>query len=208
MKNKSPNTRQKSEPKSLIASRIKPRRYQLRALGFCMEASAHQLNEEEVKEVEAWCETSGCATDEISGNLEEVLEDYDCYSTNLWQSNLLPILDSVRLVVVDNDEVEIFTIDKPYKVEENSNQEGSHRVDRNNEDILIYIEESKGLAGTWVLDSTTTPLAEDFTILTNTLVIDGDQTRLISGIKYQKNKLEQDFEAEDIRGKAAYSMLL
>lgn len=184
------------------------KKYQLRALGYCVEVTAHKLNEKESKEAQDWCESEGCSPDEIMGSLEDALDGYDCYNTNLWQSGMVPVLGSVRLVLIDFNENEIFTIKDPLQMKRNITSGTNRRVDRANEDTLVYFEESKGLVAPWVITSNLIPSPSDFSLSTDKLVIDYDETEFITGIQFKGEELERDDEEEDVRGKAAYSMLL
>lgn len=190
------------------AGRKTKKKYQLRALGYCVETTAHRLSAGEVEKVREWCETEGCSTDEIMGNLEETLEGYNCYSTNLWQSGIVPIVDSVRLVLLDDKENEILTIAKPRARVGRTANKHALRVDRKDGNVLVYFEEYKGLVATWTLESDTIPSAKDFAVDTDRIVVDGDATEFIDGVRFRGEEIERDYDEEDIRGKAAYSLLL
>lgn len=193
---------------STPSSKGKVKKYQLRALGYCVEVTAHKLSKKESKEAQDWCESEGCPPDEIMGSLEVALGGYDCYSTNLWQSGMVPVLGSVRLVLTDSNENEIFTIKEPLQMKRTVTPGTNRRVDRANEDTLVYFEESKGLVASWVIMSNLTPSASDFSLSTDKLVIDYDETEFITGVHFKGEELERDDDEEDVRGKAAYSMLL
>lgn len=202
-----------SQPKKKTAEQPrvdnnKLKKYNLRALGYCVEATAHKLSAEEAAAVEEWCESEGCATDEISGSGEEFLPDYDCYSTNLWQSGIVPVVSSVRLMLLDCEDNEILSIDKPWTFGTEGGGGDALRVDRGEGNVLVYFEESKGLVAAWGLEATEVPSAADFTVETNKIVVDGDETEFISEIRFLGKKLERDYDQEDITGKAAYSFLL
>lgn len=188
--------------------KAKPKKYQIRALGYCVEATAHGLSKDEVTLVERWCEAEGCTPDEITGNLEEALDGYNCYSTNLWQSGIVPIVDSVRLVLLDDEENEILTIAKPRSLVGGAATEHTLKTDRKDGNVLVYFEEYKGLVATWTLQSDSIPTAKDFSVDTDKIVVDGDETEFIDGVRFRGEELERDYDEEDIRGKAAYSVLL
>jgi hypothetical protein len=183
--------------------------YHVRALGYCVETTAHRLSKDDVKKVEQWCEREGCSTDEIMGNLEEALDGYNCYSTNLWQSGIVPVLDSVRLVLVDSEENEVLTIKKVGNLRGKTNPNPSLCVGKGQGgDVLVYTEEYKGLVATWILSSNTEPTEADIVVDTDKIMVDGKETEFIDGIRFRGQELERDYDEEDIRGKAAYSVLL
>jgi len=184
------------------------KRYQVRALGYCVEVTAHKLSKKEISQVKEWCEREGHDLSDMSGSLEEALDGYNCYSTNLWQSGIVPILGSVRFVVVDEHEHEILTISKPTIVEAKCPAGDVLSVDKGEGDVLVYFEEYKGLVATWVFSSTSKPKVKDFSISADKITVAGEETKYVDGVYFCGEELERDYDYESIRGKAAYSALL
>lgn len=187
--------------------KAKPKKYKLRALGHCLEATAHRLNKSEVARIEQWCENEGCGSDEILGNLEETLEGYNCYSTNLWQSGIVPVVDSVKLVLLDDAENEIITIAKPRGLIKRTNPARSLTLTHKEGNVLVYFEEYKGLVATWVFETEGVPEVSDLSIDTDKIAIGGNETEFIDAVRFRGEELERDYDEEDVRGKAAYSLL-
>lgn len=192
--------------------------YLLKAVGWCAETTAQELSESEVDLVKAYCDQEDCEPQFISGSLEDILEDYNCYHTNLWQSGAVSIANLTTLVLEEAEtNKEVFRVDK---VLENA-MEGDFPsilslktnefiIEEKQKDILIYCEEYKGTTAVWELKvkDGIIPKPSDFTIELDSIVIEGEETLYIASINYQEIPLNRVHDLEDMEGKAAYSKLL
>jgi hypothetical protein len=182
--------------------------YEIRALGYCVEVTAHRLRRREVEKVVGWCEREGCEVSDISGNLEEALEGYNCYSTNLWQSGIVPLVGGVRFVLIGPEGNEVFSARELSAIKGGVKSDPPFETVKGGGNVLVYFEEYKGLAATWVLPSSTPPDPRDLSVLTNAIVVGGEATEFVAGLYYQNVEMERDYENENFRGKAAYSRLI
>ena len=99
-----------SRDKDKMGKNSVPKKYQLKGLGWCGEVTAHKLTPAQVKVVKTHAKEEGIDLDGL-GNMEDVLEDYNCYDTNLWQSGVLPFLHSSCYALVDSKNKILFSID-------------------------------------------------------------------------------------------------
>jgi hypothetical protein len=188
-----------------------PKKYQLRGLGWCGEITAHKLTPNQIKTIKAHAKKEGIGLDGL-GNMEDILEDYNCYNTNTWQTGVLPFLHSSRYVLVNSDNKVLFSIEtfentnKGPKFQTIEKAEFCAKRDKGN--LLVYCEEHKGTTAIWTVESKKVPVPSDFTFAIGKLEIDGDTTPFVTTIYFKGKELERDYDGEMIVGKAAYSLLI
>jgi hypothetical protein len=188
-----------------------PKKYQLKGLGWCGEITAHKLTPAQVKVVKARAKEESIDLDSL-GNMEDVLENYNCYDTNAWQSGVLPFLHGSRYVLVDSKDKILFSIESfentPLGPKLISGKKPEYCAKRGKGNLLVYCEEHKGTTAVWNLEEETDPQPKDFTFTIGKLEIDGDTTPFVYSVSYKGKELERDYDEEMIVGKAAYSLLI
>jgi hypothetical protein len=204
-------TKKRTTKKPSDKTTKKLKKYQLKGLGWCGEVTAHKLTPAQVKVVKAHAKEEGIDLDGL-GNMEDVLEDYNCYDTNLWQSGVLPFLHSSCYALVDSKNKILFSIEKFENTQDGARFETIDKPEfcakRGKGNTLVYCEEHKGTTAVWNIESDETPQPKDFTFTLGKLEIDGDETPFVSTVYYKGKELERDYDEEMIVGKAAYSNLL
>jgi hypothetical protein len=186
-----------------------PKNYQLRALGWGVEITSHRLSRRESAAAKQWLNSQKLDPKNFSGSLEEILPKYNCYSTNHWQSGIVPLLDLTRLILVDSNEEIVFSLNSPREMAvSDPGYPVLKACPEPKQDMLIYTEESKGLFAVWPVTSPSRPQKKDFTILKSLISIEKEEIWYISGIQFRGKELEADYDYEDIRGKAAYSSII
>ncbi len=192
--------------------RGKLKKFQIRGLGWCGEATAHKLTPAQVKQVKAHASETEESLDGLSGSMEDIVRDYNCYSTNLWQSGTLPFIHATRYALVDSKNKIIYSIEKF----ENSKggpkfeiaEKPEYQAAKNRGDVLVFVEEHKGTTAVWEIESNTVPKQSDFVFRLGKLQLDGDDTLYVDSILYKGVELERNYDEEMVVGKAAYSLLL
>jgi uncharacterized protein (TIGR02145 family) len=172
--------------------------------------TAQRLDPSEVEQILSHCKQENVSPDSL-GNMEDVLEDYDCYSTNMWQSGCVPIADKTSFVVVNEGGEKLFEI--PPELTKNSStkksKETAFSATAKDGNVLVYTEESKGLSAVWDFHSLETPEASDFIFCISTIAVAGETTQFVKEVLFNGESLERNYEeAEDLEGKAAYSRLI
>lgn len=191
--------------------KLKLKKYQLKGLGWCGEVTAHKLTASQVKQVNAYAEKNDEDLNELT-NMEGIVNNYDCYDTNLWQSGILPFLHGTTYAIVDSKNKILSSIEKFENSKDGPTFEiietPEYIAEKKKGNVLVSFEEHKGTTAVWVLESTSIPNPKDFTFKLAKLQINGDDTLFVSSVYYNGAELERDYDQEFIVGKASYSMLL
>lgn len=174
--------------------------------------SAHRLTAPQVKQVKLHASENEEDLDNLSGSMEDIVDGYDCYDTNLWQSGTLPLLHGTCYVLVDDQNEIISRVEKF----ENSNtgpkfetaQKPSYLAKRGKGNVLVFIEEHKGTTAVWEIESGVTPEEKDLTFKLENIRIDDEDTLYVASVLYKGEPLERNYDEEMLNGKAAYSKLL
>jgi hypothetical protein len=187
-----------------IAGASSTKTYQIRALGYCFEMTAHNLNAKQLESLHRFCDQEGISPTGELPCLEGVIEDYDMYNTNMWQTGTVPVVGSSRYGCYDNENKEIFLIEDitPYSLENGQNFE----VFTADGDVLLACEEFKGTTAVWTLVSTKAPQPNLFRFnLGKVLYPDSDIAYFVENLFYEGQELERDYDEEFLVGKASYS---
>jgi hypothetical protein len=186
--------------------------FQLKGLGWCGEITAHKLSAAQIKQVKAHAKDNGEELDGLGGSMEDIVDNYNCYDTNLWQSGVLPFIHSSSYALVDSKNKIIYSIEQfentPNGPKFETIEEPVYLAERKKGNVLVFCEEHKGTTAVWDIESETTPAQKDFTFRLGKLRIDGDDTLFVDGVLYKGKELERNYDEEMIVGKAAYSLLL
>jgi hypothetical protein len=103
-----------TRPSSTAAKKKAPaklKKFQLKGLGWCGEITAHKLTAPQIKQVKAHAKENGEDLDSLGGSMEDIVNNYNCYDTNLWQSGILPFLHGTCYALVDSKNKIIYSID-------------------------------------------------------------------------------------------------
>lgn len=183
--------------------------YQLRALGWGVEITSHNLSSREMGKALKWLAEEKLDPNLFDGSLEGILPKYNCYSTNHWQSGCVPLLNLTRLVLVDSQEKVVFSMNKPWDMQIlDAGYPVLEAPCNPAKNLAVYTEECKGQLAVWPVISTTRPRKKDFTVLKSRISIAGEDIWYISGIRFKNDDLDADYDYEDVRGKAAYTKIL
>ncbi len=200
------------------------KKFQIRGLGWCVEVTAHKLSPSQVECVRTYAKDHGEDIENLGGSLEDILVDYDCYNTNLWQSGILPFLHATRYALVDNKNEIIYSIDDLDRLArltllgtlqpapKSSPRleiigDPAYAVGKGAANVLVYTEEHKGTTSVWEIESETIPTPTDLTFRLHRLCIGDGEIFYVDGIIYKGKELERNFDEEMLVGKAAYSGL-
>lgn len=195
-----PATKKKSGTKV-----VKSKKYELRALGYCCEITAHKLSAAEMKVVKEFCEGEDIEKDGDMPNMEDVLSSYDMYNTNMWQTSVVPSIGACVFGLYDSNNKEIFLCEDIERYQDLGTENFSTGHKGN---VLVAFEEFKGVSSVWVLDSPEVPKPEDFKFLVGDVSLGKDDNYFfVQGVLFKGQELDKDYDAEYVVGKAFYSRL-
>lgn len=187
--------------------------YTLKISGWELNASAHSLTHDEVDHVYDYQEEMGIDDlSEIGTGLEDIIDGYDPFDTNMWViSKPMDISDKTWFTVDDEDGNNIldFAINKIDEVNEDiildydypKPLQGYPEEDHN-ENILLYLEENKGLVCNFNFKSNTIPTIDDFTYESSCIETPDGDWDFVNKVFYKGKELDMEYDEQWVRGKA------
>jgi hypothetical protein len=184
----------------------KIKRYELRAIGYCLEASAHKLSAAQLKELAKYCRQSGMELGGDLGDLEDHISSYSRYETNMWSTTIYPLVGSSNFVLFDSKNKQVFEIDDISTVRERGREDYVCRDGKG--DVLVACHELKGTSAVWIIESSEVPSLRDFTFRVGRIVIGDEENEIVEGVDFKGEELDKDYDAESVDSKALSSHLL
>lgn len=185
-------------------------KYQLKVVGWELNASAHSLTNEQVEDIRNYQDENGYDDlNEMAFELETVVDGYEPFSTNMWVLDKAMDNDALLFVVTDEDDTEVcrFELNEMtdhYEIEDNyeSTDYQGYPVEGEEENILLFLEEGKGLVYGFNFESDETPKPEDFSYIPGTIGTPEQDWDIIDKIFFKGNELEIDYDFQSTVGKA------
>ena len=186
------------------------KKYQLKVYGWELNASAHSLTNQEVQVVKEYQEDNRYDDlSEVAWELESIIEGYEPFSTNMWVITKPFYSDKLTFTITDEngEEVTEFSlnditnhseIDEDY---EGENYQG-YPLENKNENILLFLEENKGLVCEFNFESEETPTSKDFSYLVGSVETPDGDWDLIDKMFFKGTELEENFDNQNTTGKA------
>jgi len=186
------------------------KKYQLKVYGWELNASAHSLTEQEVRDVENYQGENGYDDlSELGWELESVIEGYEPFSTNMWVITKPFCNEKLTFTITDEDgeEVTKFSLDditNHSDIDENLEGEvyQGYPVENKNENILLFLEENKGLVCGFNFESEEIPTSKDFSYLVGLIDTPDGDWNLVDKMFFKGIELEENFDYQDTTGKA------
>jgi hypothetical protein len=184
--------------------------YQLKIFGWELNASAHSITDQEVEDIKQFQEDNGYDDlSEMAWDLESVVEGYEPFSTNMWVMDKPMDNDALLFVVTDEDETEIcrFELNEMtdhYEIEDNyeSVDYQGYPVEGKEENILLFLEEGKGLVYGFNFESDEVPTPKDFSYIPGTIGTPEQDWDIIDKVFFKGKELEVDYDFQGTVGKA------
>lgn len=187
--------------------------YTLKISGWELNASAHNLSYDEVDDLLDYQEEMGIDDlSEIGTGLEDIIDGYDPFDTNMWViSKPLDISDKTWFTVDDEDGNNIldFSINKIDEVNEDMVLDYEYPTplqgypeEDHNENILLFLEENKGLVCNFNFKSDTVPTIDDFTYESNCIETPDGDWDFVNKVFYKGKEIEMEYDEQWVRGKA------
>lgn len=180
--------------------------YELRAQGYCVEATAHRLTATESKKLRKRLRDEDSETNSDVGSLDDVLSSSNRTNSKIWQTSMLPLVESSVFLLFDNKNRKVFSINK---ISPNRTTSGeSFEASDEESDVVVSFEEHRGTTSVWVVPSRSSPKMSDFKFKIGKIVT-GDETReFVEAIFYKDLELGRDLDAEFVHHSAFYSRLV
>lgn len=187
--------------------------YTVKVSGWELNGSAHSLTKEQVKQLKDYQEEMGIEDlNEIAFGIEDVIEGYYPFDTNMWVISKPFDIPNNTYFTVDNEN-DVTVLEFPLsKIESRSEEDDplfeypdthqGYPMEDNNEDILLFMEENKGLVCEFKFYSNEPPKLEDFTYVTNFIETPDGDWDYIETLYFKNKELEMTYEEQWVRGKA------
>ena len=187
----------------------------LRVHGWELTASAHSLTNQQVESLKEYQEENGHDDlSEMAWEIETVVEDYEPFNTNMWVIDVPMDNDRLTFILEDENEQEITTFNLDdmtdhYEVDENyeGNNRNGYPEEGGDENILLFLEENKGVVYGFNLESEEVPTAKDFSYVRGSIDTPDGEWDFVDKVFFKGTELEVDFDFQDTRGKALTAQL-
>ena len=185
-------------------------KYKLRLHGWELNASAHSLTNEQVEDLKEYQEENGNEDlSEIAWEIETVVEEYEPFNTNMWVIDVPMDNDKLTFILEgeDGEEVTTFKLDDMtdhYEIDEDydSDSRNGYPEEGGDENILLFLEENKGIVYGFNLESEEVPTAKDFSYVRGSIDTPDGEWDFVDKVFFKGTELEVDFDFQETRGKA------
>lgn len=185
-------------------------KYQLKVYGWELNASAHSITDQDVENIKEYQEENGYEDlSEMAWDLETVVEGYEPFSTNMWVIDKPMDNDRLTFTIADEngEDITTFGLDEMtdhYEIDENYESIDYHGFpsEGENENILLFLEENKGLVYGFNFESEEVPTPKDFSYAPGTIGTEDGDWDFIDKVFFKGNELEVDYDFQSTNGKA------
>jgi hypothetical protein len=185
-------------------------KYKLRLHGWELNASAHSLTNQQVEELKEYQEENGNDDlSEIAWEIETVVEEYEPFNTNMWVIDVPMDNDKLTFILEDEngEEITTFKLDDMtdhYEIVEDYDGENrnGYPEEGGDENILLFLEENKGVVYGFNLESEEVPTAKDFSYIRGSIDTPDGDWDFVDKVFFKGTELEVDFDFQETRGKA------
>jgi hypothetical protein len=185
-------------------------KYQLKVHGWELNASAHSLTNDQVEDLKEYQEENGHDDlSEMAWEIETVVDEYEPFSTNMWVIDVPMENDRLSFILEDENgqEVSTFSLDDMtdhYEVVEDydSKDYNGYPEEGGDENILLFLEENKGIVYSFNFESEEVPTAKDFSYIRGSIDTPEGDWDFVDKVFFKGTELEVDFDSQDTRGKA------
>jgi len=185
--------------------------YVLVITGWETNASGHKLTNEEVDIIETYKEENGVDDlSDVNYELEEILENYYPFDTNMWVIDKPVVNDRLHFLLFESD-----NMDKPilefgyndlgdhssYEEDFDSKILNGYPIKDKEENILLWIEENKGWVCDFTFESEEEPKPSDFTVKEGFIETPDGDWDFIDEVYLKGEKLDMDYNHQSTDGK-------
>jgi hypothetical protein len=185
--------------------------YVLVITGWETNASGHKLTNEEVDIIETYKEENGVDDlSDVNYELEEILENYYPFDTNMWVIDKPAVNDRLHFLLFESDNMDKPILEFGYNdLGDHSNYEedfeskilNGHPIKDKEENILLWIEENKGWVCDFTFESEEEPKPSDFTVKEGFIETPDGDWDFIDEVYLKGEKLDMDYNHQSTDGK-------
>jgi hypothetical protein len=185
--------------------------YVLVITGWETNASGHKLTNEEVDIIETYKEENGVDNlSDVNYELEETLENYQPFDTNMWVIDKPAVNDILHFLLFESDNMEKPILEFGYNdLGDHSNYEedfeskilNGHPIKDKEENILLWIEENKGWICDFAFESEEEPKPSDFTVKEGFIETPDGDWDFIDEVYLKGEKLDMNYNHQSTDGK-------
>lgn len=185
------------------------KKYQLKVYGWELNASAQSLTEQQVLDIQEYQEENEYEDlSEMAWELETIVEGYEPFNTNMWVLNKPSDNDGLSFIIADEngEQISTFKLDEMtdhYEIDENYESTDYHGYpsEGENENVLLFMEENKGIVYGFNFESEEVPTAKDFSYIPGTIGTDYVDYDFIDKVFFKGSELEVDYDFQETYGK-------
>ena len=185
--------------------------YVLVITGWETNASGHKLTNEEVDIIETYKEENGADDlSDVNYELEEILENYYPFDTNMWVIDKPAVNDRLHFLLFESDNMDKPILEFGYNdLGDHSNYEedfeskilNGYPIKDKEENILLWIEENKGWICDFTFESEEEPKPSDFTVKEGFIETPDGDWDFIDEVYLKGEKLDMDYNHQSTDGK-------
>jgi hypothetical protein len=191
--------------------------YKLLVQGYGIDGSAHSLSESEVEKIFKHKEDNDYESLlDLYGELDEILENYDEYSTNMWVTTTSIVNSKLSFVLIDENEEVVWRADMdqlsetwddttgftyPENVDDHEKDIYAFPYDEN-PNILLTYHEVKGTIMNYTIESEEVPQPSDFAMTIQSMETPKYELELVDKVFFKGKELDREYDNEDYRVKA------
>jgi hypothetical protein len=186
--------------------------YTMKISGWELNGSAHSLTNEETDHLLDYQEEMGIDDlSEIGQDLEDVIEGYYPFDGNMWNiSKPLDISDNTWITIEDEEgnhvlETKLGNIQSIDDVDEFHHFDtplNAYPMEGSNENILLFLEENKGLVCNFEIVSSEVPTIEDLSYESSCIETPDGDWDFVNKMFFKGAELDMEFDDQWVRGKA------
>lgn len=185
-------------------------KYQLKVYGWELNGSAHSITDQQVEDIKQYQEENGYDDlSEMAWDLETVVEGYEPFSTNMWVIDKPMDNDRLSFIIADEngEDIRTFNLDEMtdhYEIDEDyeSIDYQGYPTEGEHENVLLFLEENKGLVYGFNFESDETPTPKDFSVIPGTIGTEEGDWDFIDKVFFKGTELEVDYDFQNTNGKA------
>jgi hypothetical protein len=185
-------------------------KYQLKVYGWELNASAQSLTDQQVEDIKQYQEENGYDDlSEIAWELETIVDGYEPFSTNMWVIDVPMDNDRLSFILEDENGQEVSTFDLDgmtdhYEIVEDyeGRNLNGYPTEGEEQNILLFLEENKGIVYGFNFESEEVPTAKDFSYIRGSIETPDGDWDFVDKVFFKGTELEVDYDFQGTNGKA------
>lgn len=187
-------------------------KYTINVYGWELNGSAQSITDQQVQELIDYQIEMGIEDlSEIGYSLEDVIENYEPFMADLWviskvmdhpDSTYIEVVNEVGDIVIECKLSDLTTIDEVDELYEPPMCLAGFPEEGVNDNVLLFLEENKGLVCSYDFICNGLPKVEDINYSQNLIETTDGDWEFVDNFYHKQLELEQNFDNQSVRGKA------